>query len=56
MSQPYNVSMLNFIYLLTPFGDVKCYIRCSTAPKVLPKIMYELSIIQCQELTVPRPK
>ena len=23
MSQPYNVSMINFVYLLTPFGDVK---------------------------------
>ena len=33
-----------------------CYIRCSTAPKVLPKIPYELPITKCQELPVLRVK
>ena len=33
-----------------------CYIRCSIAPKVLPKIPYVLSIIKCQESTVLRVK
>ena len=31
-----------------------CYIWCITAPKVLPKFPYELSITKCQELPVPR--
>ena len=42
-----------------PVGDQiisesNCYIWCIIAPKVLPKIPYELSIAKCQELTVPR--
>ena len=30
MSQPYNVRMINFVYLLTPLGDMKIIIHNSS--------------------------
>ena len=50
---------LNFFFrsLLCKFSfsvKLKYYIRCITAPKVIPKIPYECSITKCQELPVPR--